>query len=157
MKTRFLGEFECKLDMKGRVKLPNALKNQLLPAAKNKFLVNRGFEECLVMYPYNEWEVISEQVNRLNLYVKKNRDFVRYFYRGATELELDATGRVNIPHRLLEYVNVGKEAILFAYSNRIEIWASDTYNKLLKAEPSDFADLAEEVMGKLNENKPDDE
>ncbi len=153
--TRFLGEFECKIDAKGRVKLPSTLKKQMLPIAQGKFVVNRGFEECLVMYPINEWAVISEEVNKLNLYVKKNRDFVRYFYRGATELELDGTDRFLLPKTLLQYAQVQKEIILFAYSNRIEIWDKQQYGKLLTDEPSDFAELAEDVMGKIGQAKDD--
>lgn len=153
--TRFLGEFDCKVDAKGRVRMPASLKKQLMPEAQNQLVVNRGFEKCLVIYPKNEWETISEEVNRLNLYVKKNRDFVRYFYRGATEMELDATDRFLLPKSLLEYAKVGKELVLFAYSNRIEVWDKSAYNKLLTDEPSDFADLAEEVMGRIGQPEND--
>ena len=99
--ANFIGEFECKLDPKGRLMMPAGLRRQLDPAAQEKFVLNRGFEKCLVLYPKNEWEKISTEINQLNQYVKKNRDFIRYFYRGATELGLDNTGRVLFPKRLL--------------------------------------------------------
>jgi MraZ protein len=89
-------------------------------------------------------------VNQLNQYVKKNRDFIRYFYRGATELSLDSTGRILLPKRLQEYGGVEKELVLFAYSDRIEIWDKEAYDGLLTDEPEDFANLAEEVMGGQN-------
>lgn len=145
--ANFIGEFDCKLDAKGRLMLPSGLRKQLDPAAQERFVLNRGFEKCLVLYPKNEWEGISAEVNKLNQYVKKNREFIRYFYRGASELELDATGRVLLPKRLLEYAGADKEVVLFAYSNRIEVWDKNTYENLLTDEPDDFADLAEEVMG----------
>lgn len=145
--TNFIGEFDCKLDPKGRLMLPSGLRKQLDPAAQEKFVLNRGFEKCLVLYPKNEWDVISAEVNQLNQYVKKNRDFIRYFYRGASELNLDGTGRVLLPKRLLEYAGIGKELVMFAYSNRIELWDKATYDNLLTDEPEDFASLAEEVMG----------
>lgn len=145
--ANFIGEFECKLDPKGRLMMPAGLRRQLDPAAQEKFVLNRGFEKCLVLYPKNEWEIISTEINQLNQYVKKNRDFIRYFYRGATELGLDNTGRVLFPKRLLEYAAVQKEVVLFAYSNRIEVWNKDVYDGLLTDEPEDFALLAEEVMG----------
>lgn len=149
--TRFLGEYDCKVDGKGRIKLPAALKKQLMPEAKGKFVINRGFEACLVLYPFNEWESISAEINELNLYVKKNREFVRYFYRGATELNLDALARLLLPKRLLDYANIKQELVLFAYSNRIEVWNRKQYEQLLTKEPEDFSSLAEEVMGKAPE------
>ena len=154
--TRFLGEFDCKVDAKGRVLLPAALKRQLPPEAQERFVNNRGFEQCMVLYPFNEWEKTSEEVNSLNMYVKKNREFVRYFYRGATELTIDGNNRILFPKRLMEYAGVKKEIILFAYSNRIEIWDKKRYDGLLTDEPDDFANLAEDVMGNLPQ-KPESE
>ena len=135
------------MDGKGRIKLPAALKKQLMPEAKGRFVINRGFEPCLVLYPFNEWESISAEINQLNLYVKKNREFVRYFYRGATELSLDALARILLPKRLLDYASISQELVLFAYSNRIEVWNRKQYEELLTKEPEDFSSLAEEVMG----------
>lgn len=149
--TRFLGEFECKLDAKGRLSLPSGLRKQLSPEAKDKFVLNRGFENCLALYPMNEWEKISAEVNQLNMYVKKNREFARYFYRGASELELDAAGRLLLPKRMSEYAGIDKDIILSAWHNKIEIWSKEKFEALLNDEPKDFASLAEEVMGKLKE------
>ena len=154
--ANFIGEFECKIDAKGRVMIPSGLRKQLDPAAQERFVLNRGFEKCLVLYPKNEWEDISAEVNKLNQYVKKNREFVRYFYRGASELGLDATGRILFPKRMLDYAAVEKEVVLFAYSNRIEVWDKAAYDGLLTDEPDDFAALAEEVMGNAG-NKGEDE
>lgn len=155
--ANFIGEFECKLDTKGRLMLPSGLRKQLDPAAQEKFVLNRGFEKCLVLYPKNEWEGISAEVNKLNQYVKKNRDFIRYFYRGASELTVDATGRILFPKQMLGYAEVVKEVVLFAYSNRIEVWDATTYNNLLTDEPEDFSRLAEEVMGGSKNNGQHDE
>lgn len=153
--TNFIGEYECKLDAKGRLMLPSSLRKQLDPSAQEKFVMNRGFEKCLVLYPKNDWKYISEEVNKLNQYVKKNREFIRYFYRGATELGLDGTGRMLFSKRMLEYAGVEREVVLFAYGNRIEVWDKETYNGLLTDEPDEFAMLAEEVMG--NSSKEDED
>lgn len=118
-------------------------------------MINRGFEKCLALYPYDEWQRISAEVNKLNLYNKKNRDFARYFFRGATELSLDGNGRVLLPKPLLEYAGVATELVLFAYSNRIEIWDKLSYDSLLTDEPDDFSALAEEVMGGTIERNGD--
>ena len=74
---------------------------------------------------------------------------MRYFFRGATELEIDSSQRINLPKNLSEYAEVDKEVILFAYFDRIEIWAKEQYDSLMDDEPHDFATLAEEVMGKI--------
>lgn len=153
--ANFIGEFECKIDVKGRILLPAGLKKQLAPEAQEKFVVNRGFEKCLVLYPLNEWTVISTEINQLNLYTKKNRDFVRYFYRGASELSLDNTNRLLFPKQLLEYADIDKDVVLFAYSNRIEVWAKGLYDNLLTDEPEDFSQLAEDVMGNNVKGGPD--
>ncbi|HRN40720.1 MAG: division/cell wall cluster transcriptional repressor MraZ [Flavobacteriales bacterium] len=155
--ANFIGEFDCKLDSKGRLMLPSGLRKQLDPAAQERFVLNRGFEKCLVLYPKNEWEHISAEVNKLNQYVKKNREFIRYFYRGASELELDNTGRILLPKRMLEYAAADKDVVLFAYSNRIEVWDKKTYEGLLTDEPDDFATLAEEVMGGNAQNNTGNE
>jgi MraZ protein len=146
--TRFLGEYDCKLDAKGRFIMPTVLRKQVPQEAADRFVVNRGFEKCLVMYPRNEWEIIADEINKLNPYVKRNREFIRYFFRGATELTLDSAGRLLLPRRLLEYAGITKDAVLFAHTNKIEIWAEELYNTVLGSEPEDFADLAESVMGK---------
>jgi len=148
--TRFLGEFPCTLDEKGRMLFPAALKKQVPAKAKNRFIIHRGFEKCLVMYAQHDWEVISAEVNRLNLYVKNNRDFARYFFRGATQLILDGTNRLLLPKSLCEYAEIKKDVMLLGYANRIEVWNEKLYHKQLDEEPRDFVRLAEEVMGRVN-------
>ena len=148
--ANLIGEYKCRLDVKSRILLPAALKRQISPEAEDKFVMNRGFESCLVLYPFNEWKVISEELKKLNFYKKKDRLFMRYFQRGVTELTLDGNNRLLLPKSLLGYAGIEKEVILFAYANRIEVWDTETYNNLLTDEPEDFANLAEEVMGNID-------
>lgn len=148
--TNLIGEFECRLDEKSRIILPAALKKQISQEAQDKFVINRGFEGCLVLYPYNVWKETTENINKLNLFVRDNRRFVRFFYNGATELMLDSQNRLLLPKSLLGFAAIEKEVVLFAYSDRIEVWNKSTYLQLLSKEPEDFAQLAEKVMGKQN-------
>jgi len=143
-----IGEFDCKLDEKCRMLFPAGLKKQIPVSGEMKFVISRGFEQCLVLYPKTEWDQISNEVNQLNMYNRKNREFVRYFYRGATELTLDLSNRLLIPKSLLTYAGINKEITLFAYGNRVEIWDKNKYETLLTDEPENFAVLAEEVMCK---------
>ena len=109
--------------------------------------MNRGFEGCLVLYPQNEWDSITKEMANLNLFVARNRKFYRQFHNGATPLSLDGTGRLLIPKGLMGFAGLKKDAVLFAYANRIEVWAKDRYEAVMNEDPEDFADLAEQVMG----------
>jgi MraZ protein len=151
----FIGEYPCTVDAKGRFLLPGGLKKQIPVKEQKRFIVHRGMEKHLVIYTKKEWDKISEEVNSLNLYVKKNRDFLRKFNRGATEIELDGTNRLLLPKTLMEYAGIEKDIILFAFGNRIEVWAENEYERMMKDDSSDFASLAEEVMGKKNNNDND--
>lgn len=146
----FLGEFECKLDIKSRFLLPSGLRKQLDPAANEQFVMNRGFEGCLVLYPQNEWDKITTRLKKLNLFVAKNRAFYRQFHNGATTISLDTSGRVLIPKTLMKYAGIEKDAVLFAYADRIEVWSKDRYEEVMNQDADAFADLAEEVMGDLD-------
>ena len=144
--AQLLGEYECKIDPKSRMRLPTGLIAQL-GEEKPAFVVNRGFENCLILYPEKVWEEISTEVNGLNQYDQRNREFVRYFYRGAPRLELDGADRILLSRRLLEYAGIDKDVILVAVNDRIEVWAKDKYDQMLDAEPDDFSDLAQIVLG----------
>ena len=144
---QLLGEYECKIDAKGRMRLPSGLIGQLGEEEVYKFVINRGFEKCLVLYPEEIWETISEQVSRLNQYNKKEREFQRYFYRGAQKVSLDGADRALVNKRLLEYAGIDKDVILAAVNDRIEIWAKEQYDLMLDSEPEDFSDLAQDVLG----------
>ena len=146
--AEYLGEFPSTVDPKGRFLLPGGLIKQIPKREQNVFVIHRGIEKHLVIYTRKEWSRISEEVNKLNLYVKKNRDFIRMFNRGATDVELDGTNRLLLPKSLAEYAGIEKDIVLFAFGNRIEVWSQKEYNKMLKEDKSDFSKLAEEVMGK---------
>ncbi|PWH85874.1 division/cell wall cluster transcriptional repressor MraZ [Brumimicrobium oceani] len=146
-----VGEYEVKLDAKGRFLFPSHLRRQLSPAAQESFMLNKGFEECLTLYPMNEWEKLSESLSKINLFKPKNRMFYRLFHQGAKDVSLDKTGRVLIPTAHMERVGLSKEAMLIAYNDRIEIWDKSTYFEMIEGSMSDFADLADEVMGNIED------
>jgi len=152
--VQLLGEFDCKLDAKGRLMVPSGLKKQLPNVEQEGLVINRGFEKHLVIYPKKVWEGIVEELSKLNQYEKKNREFIRFFTRGAMELTMDACGRVNLPKSLLEFAGINGEVILACQFDKIELWDKQAYDNLLDSEPEDFANLAEEVMG--NKNRGED-
>jgi len=153
-KYHLTGEYDCKTDAKGRVRLPSSLIKQLGEGGSTQFVINRGFEKHLMLYPRNVWEKETKKINRrLNIYNNKERQALRYFYRGATELSIDKADRILIPKSLSEYAGINKEVVLFAYQDRIEVWAKDEYELFLSKEPEDFASIAEEIFGNKNEEE----
>ena len=148
--TQFLGEYDCKIDAKGRMRLPSQLIKQFDGLEQSGFVMNRGFEKCLTLYPKIEWDKITKELGQLNQYVKKNRNFIRYFFRGATELNIDNSDRILIKKNLKDYANINKDVVITCFLNKIEIWAAEEYGDLLEDEPMEFADLAEDVIGNIN-------
>ncbi|MFI5452404.1 division/cell wall cluster transcriptional repressor MraZ [Pedobacter sp. UC225_61] len=144
---QLLGEFDCKLDAKGRLMVPSSLKKQLPSVEQEGLVINRGFEKHLVIYPKKVWESIVAELSKLNQYEKKTREFIRFFTRGATELSLDASGRVLLPKSLLEFAGINGDVVLACQFDKIEVWSKTAYDNLLDNEPENFANLAEEVMG----------
>ena len=147
--NHFLGEYECKLDTKGRMVLPAALKRQMPDVEREGLVINRGLEENLTIYTRSEWNKIMNELSRLNQFERKSREFIRKFMRGATELTLDAAGRVLIPKSLQAYAGISTEVVLACQFDKIEVWSKANYDAQWEDEGEDFALLAEEVMGNL--------
>lgn len=146
--NNFIGTYECRADAKGRVMLPVALKNQLSPILQKGFVLKRAvFQNCLELYPMDEWNVLMQKVNKLNRFNKKNNDFIRRFTAGVKVVEVDGTGRLLIPKDLVAFAGISKEIVLSSVVNIIEIWDKDKYEQAIDDASVDFADLAEEVMG----------
>ena len=145
-----VGEFEVKLDDKGRFLFPSGLRKQLPTSSQRDFMLNKGFEECLTLFPLQDWERISDKLSKMNLFKPKNRMFYRLFHQGAKQVTLDNAGRVLIPVALMERVGLESEVMLIAYNDRIEIWDKSKYFDMIEGNMADFADLADEVMGDLD-------
>ncbi|PNQ75243.1 division/cell wall cluster transcriptional repressor MraZ [Hanstruepera neustonica] len=143
-----IGTYECKVDSKGRLMLPAALKKQLSPVLQNGFVLKRAvFQPCLELYPMTEWESLMQKVNKLNRFKKKNNDFIRRFTAGVKMIEVDSTGRLLIPKDLVVFANISKEIVVSSAINIVEIWDKTKYEQAIDDATGDFADLAEEVMG----------
>ena len=153
--ANFLGEYDCKLDSKGRLKLPAGLIRQLPPEAQGSFVVNRGLENHLSLYPKNEWDKITEKIDSLNSFDEDVRYFRRYYYRGASEITLDSSSRILLPKKLLTWAEIAGEVVLFAHTNVVEIWNPDKYDNILSNEPKNFSQLAQKVMGSKKDDADD--
>ena len=149
MAISFLGEYEATLDAKGRFLLPAGFKRQLPDGENTRFVINRGFEKCLSLYPIQSWQPLYDQISSLNDFDPKVREFRRYFLNGAIEVEPDSAGRILIPQNLKDYAGLGKDLVLAAAVNKIEIWDKEKYQKFFESySPDDFSSLAQTVMVK---------
>lgn len=144
----FIGEYSCKVDEKGRIMLPAAFKKQLPQGLEEKFVIKPDtFEKCLVLYPIPEWKRLEKIIkNRTDPFIQEHERFLRMFFQGSAEITLDGNNRMLIPKRLIEYCNIGKEAILAGRSGKIEIWAKDKFYDISRVSP-DFTAQVEKILG----------
>jgi MraZ protein len=149
----FIGDYTCKVDVKGRIILPMAFKKQLPADAQDHFVVRKDiFENCLVLYSIEDWNRQLDKIRkRINPYNREHNMFLRNFFKGTAELSLDNNNRMLVPKRLMDLIGAERDVVLAGQDGRIEIWAADVYDKIDMA-AEDFANLAEKLMGgSLNE------
>jgi MraZ protein len=144
----FIGDYTCKVDVKGRIILPMTFKKQMPADAQDHFVVKKDiFENCLVLYSIEDWNRQLEKIRkRINPYNREQNVFLRNFFKGTAELSLDNNNRLLIPKRLMDLIGAERDVVLAGQDGRIEIWAESVYGTIDMA-PDDFADLAEKLMG----------
>lgn len=142
-----IGEYICKLDAKGRLRLPTALIRQLPHSGVLEFAINRGFEKHLMVYPKDVWGKKTKKINQLNIYNTNERQAIRYFYRGASMIHMDSADRILIPSALISYAGLEKEVVLFAYDEQIELWDKVAYDEMLNQQPNSFDQIADKIFG----------
>lgn len=143
----YIGEFDCKLDSKGRLLLPSKLRSQIPDESAETMVVNRGFEKCLVLYTKADWEQETAKLNVLNEFNREARKFIRVFNNGANLVQIDKAGRVLLPKKLMDYAGLGAEAVVSAYGSKIEIWDKKTFESELEIDADEFAAQAEKLLG----------
>lgn len=128
--------------------IPASIKKQLTAVIDEGFVLRRSvFQKCLELYPMREWQALMGKMNTLNRFNKKHADFIRRFTAGAKLLDIDASGRLLIPKDLVLFSGISKHVVVASAINIVEIWDKTLYEKVVEDTMSDFADLAEEVMG----------
>lgn len=136
-----MGEYHHIIDEKGRLTIPSKIRYEL----GDGFVITRGLDNCLSIYPKVEWNSIIEKYKLLPQ-TKDVRNFMRIFLSGATTLEFDKQGRINIPSTLIEFANLTKECIIIGVNNRIEIWSQDNWNNFIKVNEDNFSDIADNLF-----------
>ena len=149
MNLSFTGEYKYSIDQKSRLNIPAKFRKALDPKNNNTFVVTRGFDPSLILYPIIEWQKVEQQLLLLSSIKNKDRSFVRSIVRYATIAKYDSQGRIQIPENLLEYSNIRKEVLIIGMINKIEIWNKSDLDKIEKQSLNNvdesFEDLANEI------------
>lgn len=138
----FMGEYHHSIDEKGRLIIPAKFRNEL----GESFVVTRGLENCLFVYSLPEWEKIVAKLKTIPFTKKDARNFTRFFLSGATTLEFDKQGRINISSPLATYASLEKECVIVGVNDRLEIWSLDSWKKFFENNQADFSDMAENLF-----------
>ncbi|MCW3804250.1 division/cell wall cluster transcriptional repressor MraZ [Plebeiibacterium marinum] len=154
----FIGDFVCKADAKGRIVLPSLFKKAMNAMEENRFVVRKDlFEECLVLSPYPEWEEEMNEIrSRVNMYNRAENKFYRQYFRGAAEVTFDSNGRMLLPKRLMEKINVPKEMVLVGVDRKIELWSKSVYESDELGE-GELALMAEKILGSYDNREKETE
>ena len=142
----FYGEYEHRLDKKGRVIIPSKIREVSKDNYVEKFFVTRGLDTCLFMFPEEEWRQQEAKFKNLSFTKRETRKFNRLFFAGAVELTADKQGRILLPTYLKQYAGIKREIMIIGVSSRIEIWSKDKWEEFYKATKDSFEDIAEKLI-----------
>lgn len=142
----FMGEYHHNIDEKGRLIMPVKFRNDL----KDKFIITRGLEKCLYVYSLEDWDKLVSKLNTLPFTKKDARIFIRSFFSGAAQIEVDRQGRINITSPLIDHAGLTKECVIIGANDRIEIWSKDEWNKFLDVNSEKLEDIAENLFTEMD-------
>ena len=145
----FTGEYNNSLDGKNRLNIPAKFRKSLDPVNDRTFVLTRGFDQCLLLYPLNEWQEVETQLSQLSSIRSRDRDFVRSITRHATPVQYDSQGRIQIPESLIIFSRIQKDVNIIGMIKKIELWDPAILNEQDKrgdiVAEKDFDDLANEI------------
>ena len=136
-----LGEYRHNVDAKGRVSVPSKFRGDL----GQSFVVTKGLDNCLYLYSKDEWKKFEDKLKNLPITSQEARSFVRFFFAGASECEVDKQGRINIPQNLREYAKIQKDVVIVGVSTRAEIWNSENWDKYTNSDSLDVSKIASQM------------
>ena len=144
----FVGNYTVKTDAKNRIAIPAPFRKQLADSTETSFVIQKDiFQNCLILYPLSEWNTqVAHLREKLNPFNSKHKRFKSQFFRDTAEVALDAGGRILLPKRLMDLVNIQKEIEVAGADTTIEIWSKETYDNY-GLESEDFASLTEDILG----------
>ncbi|MDP2207947.1 MAG: division/cell wall cluster transcriptional repressor MraZ [Bacteroidota bacterium] len=145
----FKGTYKYSVDSKGRLNIPSKLRKQLTDDIKDHFVIMRGFDKCLFVYPINIWADVEAEFIKLSAYNSEDRQLERTIYANLSEVELDSQARISIPPDLREYAQIDSDALIIGIRNRIEIWNPKIYEEYISSQVDSYETVAQKVMNNL--------
>ena len=142
-----MGEFHHNIDDKGRLIIPSKFRSEL----GERFIITKGLDKCLFVYSMNEWNKIIEKLSNLQFTKKNVRAFERAFIGGASTIEFDRQGRINITSPLVHYANISKECVIIGVNERLEIWSKEEFEKYMKVNEESLEEITEDLFDSLYE------
>lgn len=136
-----MGEFHHSIDEKGRIIIPSKLREGL----KENFIITRGLDGCLFIYPKEEWDNVINKYKELPD-TKEKRQFMRIFLSGASVCEYDKMGRINVPKPLIEYAKLEKDCIIIGVDERLELWSKDIWDNFINSNEEAMSNIADKLF-----------
>lgn len=137
----FMGEYHHTIDEKGRITIPSKLRDEL----GEEFIVTKGLDGCLFIYPKDEWNNIAKKYKELPN-TKDARNYLRFFLSGAVVSVFDKQGRINITQPLIKYADLTKDCIIIGVNERLEIWSKDRWEEFLSNNEDSISDIADKLF-----------
>ncbi len=137
-----MGEFQHSIDTKGRLIVPAKFREGL----GDTFVVTKGLDNCLFVYPMDEWKVLEQKLKALPFTRSDARAFVRFFFSGATECELDKQGRILLPSNLRQFAKLDKDVVILGVSSRVEIWSREEWDTYSNQAEVSYEEIAEKIV-----------
>ncbi len=119
----FFGEYQYKVDDKGRVPLPPKFRREL----KTGMVLTKGMEKCIAVYPTAEWKRLSDSLAAKAVSPASLRKLTRALFGNAFSASFDGQGRIVLPHALRDYAEIGDTAIVVGANNNVELWSEDEW------------------------------
>ena len=137
----FMGEYNHTIDSKGRLIIPSKLRELL----GEKFILTRGLDNCLFVYPKNEWENVINKYRSLPN-TRDARNYMRFLLSGATEMDVDKQGRINISNPLINYANLKKDCVIIGVNERLEIWDKESWDNFILENEANISEIADKLF-----------
>ena len=142
----FYGEHEHTIDRKGRLIIPSQFRHVMKERYVERFVVTRGLDKCLFLFPEDEWRTQENKFRALSITKQEARRFNRFYFSGAVELNCDRQGRILVPSYLKEFAAIKRDVMLVGVSNRIEIWDKEEWKKFYEQFKSSYEEVAEKLL-----------
>jgi MraZ protein len=146
--SSFKGSYAYSVDSKGRINIPAKLRKYISNEAPNNFVLTRGYEKCLYVYPVDEWKKLEEMIRSLSGTNPKHRFFKRALMENASDVELDAQSRIVISKELLQYAEIENEVMILGVLDHIEVWNPKLYKEYQETQKESYEDIAQTVLQK---------